>query len=187
MPINHSKFRAIRVTKSGQRGFTLIETMVAFLILAVGLLGLAGLQNTGFQVNQNAYYRTQAAFLAQDMAERMRSNRIEAVADNYINESGLSDGTVEANCLTTTGCSSSAMAANDIYEWQTAVADLLPGGEAVICVDKVPNDGDNASSPNCDGLETSVDEPVYAIKIWWADPFSDTVGDKQLYVSSVTP
>ena len=55
-------------------GFTLIEVLIAMLVLAVGLLGLAGLQATSLKNNQSAYNRSQATQLAYDMADRMRAN-----------------------------------------------------------------------------------------------------------------
>lgn len=56
------------------RGFTLIEVLVALLILAVGLLGVAGVQLLSMQQTANANLRTQATLHAQDMAERIRVN-----------------------------------------------------------------------------------------------------------------
>ncbi|WP_371231181.1 type IV pilus modification protein PilV [Pseudomonas sp. QE6] len=53
---------------------TLIELMVSIVILSIGLLGLAGLQSTGLASNYSAYYRTQASWLAYEMADLMRAN-----------------------------------------------------------------------------------------------------------------
>ena len=55
-------------------GFTLIEVLIAMLVLAVSLLGLAGLQATSLRNNQSAYNRSQATQLAYDLADRMRAN-----------------------------------------------------------------------------------------------------------------
>ena len=55
-------------------GFTLIEVLIAMIILAVGLLGLAGLQATSLRNNQSAYNRSVATQLAYDIADRMRAN-----------------------------------------------------------------------------------------------------------------
>ncbi len=56
-----------------QQGFTLIEVLVAVVVLSIGLLGLAGLQTTGLRNNQSAYYASQAAIYANDIFERMRA------------------------------------------------------------------------------------------------------------------
>ena len=55
-------------------GFTLIEVLIAMIVLAVGLLGLAGLQATSLRNNQSAYNRIKATQLAYDIADRMRAN-----------------------------------------------------------------------------------------------------------------
>lgn len=176
--------RRSRPLQRQQAGFTLIEVMVAFLITAIGLLGLASMQSRGLQVTQNAYFRTQAAFLAMDMAERMRTNRVEAIDLNYVH--GPGDGAQDGNCNNTNGCSATALRDNDIFEWQELVAQL-PGGEAVVCVDSDANTGDNAGSPDCDGNLIDADTPVLAIKVWWQDQFSDDPTEKQRFVLSVSP
>ena len=65
------------------RGITLIEVLVTMVLLGVGLLGLAGLQLRGMQVNQGSTFRSQAAMLAEDMADRMRSDAATAAAHGY--------------------------------------------------------------------------------------------------------
>lgn len=57
-----------------QRGFSLIEVLIALVILAVGVLGLAALQTTGIQYTHDAYIRSQATVIVYDLVERMRNN-----------------------------------------------------------------------------------------------------------------
>ncbi len=64
----------------GNEGFTLLEILVAVLVLSIGLLGIAGLQVTGLRFNHSAYARTQATLLAYELADRMRANRPNDVA-----------------------------------------------------------------------------------------------------------
>ena len=64
-------------------GFTLIEILITLLILSIGLLGLAGLQTKGLQYDQVAFMRSQAAIMADDIADRMRANVLEAQAGIY--------------------------------------------------------------------------------------------------------
>lgn len=109
-------------------GFTLIEVLIAMLVLAVGLLGLAGLQATSLKNNQSAYNRSQATQLAYDLADRMRAN----VAGKTTYTTGTATAT--AACLTTAGCSKEAMAENDLKEWNDAITATLPAGTGTIVV-----------------------------------------------------
>lgn len=110
-------------------GFTLIEVLIAMLVLAVGLLGLAGLQATSLKNNQSAYNRSQATQLAYDLADKMRAN-VAGLA-TYTTAGAAAQKTP---CLTTTGCSPTDMAKNDLFEWNNAVATAFPSGVGAIAV-----------------------------------------------------
>lgn len=109
-------------------GFTLIEVLIAMLVLAIGLLGLAALQATGIRNNQSAYYRGQATQLAYNLADRMRAN----VAGKTTYTTGTATAT--ANCLTTAGCTKEAMAEHDLKEWNDAISSTLPSGTGTVTV-----------------------------------------------------
>lgn len=118
-------------------GFTLLEVLVAMIIMAGGLLGLAGLQATSLKNNQTAYNRSQATQLAYDMADRMRANRTYAKTvtnNNYLLTTKPTEGV--DGCLSSEdgGCTTAQMATNDIFEWNQAVADALPGGTGTVTV-----------------------------------------------------
>lgn len=66
-----------------QCGFSLLEVLVTLVVLSLGILGLAGLQNAALKNAHSALLRAQAAQYAQDMADRMRANRAAAVAGQY--------------------------------------------------------------------------------------------------------
>lgn len=68
---------------TAQAGFSLLEVLIAMAIMAVGLLGLAGLQAQGLKNNQSAYFRSQAALFAYDMVDRLRADRVAAIAGSY--------------------------------------------------------------------------------------------------------
>lgn len=108
------------------KGFTLIEVLIAMLILAIGLIGLAALQITGIRNNQSAYYRSQATQLAYNLADRMRTN----VAGKTTYTTGTATAT--ANCLTTAGCTKEEMAENDLKEWNDAISSTLPSGTGTV-------------------------------------------------------
>ncbi len=61
--------------KAQSSGFSLVEVLVSLLILAIGLLGLAGVQTRGVTSNYSALQRSQATLYAYDIVERMRANR----------------------------------------------------------------------------------------------------------------
>jgi type IV pilus assembly protein PilV len=142
-------------------GFTLIEVLIAMLVLAVGLLGLAGLQATSLRNNQSAYNRGQATQLAYDIADRIRANA--SVANNYAGSfMKLPDATAQADCLVvSTTCTTADMAENDLYEWNCAVA----GG----CENDIPPI--SATLPSGEGIEGTIEEAagVFTITITWDD------------------
>lgn len=155
-------------------GFTLIEVLVTVVILAVGLLGLAGMQAASMRNNHSAYLRSQAVQLSYDMADRVRSNT------EY---RGLFDGLgakETANCETTTGCTAKDMAQNDVFQWEREIAAILPAGDSIICLDATPADGLSSSDAECDGSGTS-----YAVKVWWNDARDG--GAAQRFVMSFRP
>jgi type IV pilus assembly protein PilV len=157
-------------------GFTLVEVLVSILVLSIGLLGLARLQAVALRHNHSAHLRSQATLLAYDMADRMRAN-LQALRDGRYH---LPSAAASPNCLTTSGCTAAQMAAHDTYEWSLAVAQSLPQGQGVICVDSSPADGASAASPACSGTGE-----VYAIKVWWDDTRSGAA--TQQFVVSLAP
>lgn len=82
-----------------QAGFTLIEVLVAVLVLAVGLLGLAGLQTMGLRATTGSYVRTQAIAVAQELAERMRLNKIDPTTSAAYPYDELVDATCDGLTL----------------------------------------------------------------------------------------
>lgn len=123
---------------SAHQGFSLLEVMVALLVLALGLLGLAALQNMGLRLNHQSYERTQATILIYDMIDRMRANPTGVVLGNYALSMTSAPPAAALNCETSSCTSSAAMAAYDMNRWITAVAGTtteraaLAGGEGSI-------------------------------------------------------
>lgn len=120
-----------------QCGMTLIEVLIALLVLSIGLLGIAGLQLTGLRENQNAQYGTQAIYLANDMADRMRANPAGVAAANYdsIDSTSNVDYDTQPACQAT--CNSAEIANIDAYEWlsanvPTSITNTLPSGQGIV-------------------------------------------------------
>jgi type IV pilus assembly protein PilV len=119
-----------------EAGFTLIEVLVAVVILSVGLLGLAATQAVGLRLNQSAYHRGQATLLAYDMADRIRANPVDAAkfATSVYTTKALGAAVTQPTCKTTTGCTPAQMAEQDLFEWRTTLAAALPSGTGSINV-----------------------------------------------------
>ncbi len=114
-------------TKKHSKGFTLLEVMLALVISAVSLLGLASLQAQSLTFNQTAYIRSQATYFAYDMLEKMRMNKTLANTGSY--DLALTDVPNSATCYGTgSTCSQSDFAAADKYEWYDNISTALPGG-----------------------------------------------------------
>jgi type IV pilus assembly protein PilV len=115
----------IKHSRNKQQGFTLLEVLIALLVLSIGLLGLAALQTTGLRSNEMASMRTTSTMLAYDISDRMRANSQGIIDSDYVIGSGAVTGTIP-DC-TATDCTTAQMATFDLSQWKTAVA-LLPGG-----------------------------------------------------------
>jgi type IV pilus assembly protein PilV len=105
-------------SSSRSKGFTLIEVLVTVLIIAIGLLGLAGMQMTSLNNQLEAYQRAQALLLIEDMANRIRANATAARAGGYTLTSGIQYGQEPQD----DGCALKAtIAERDLCEWNTAL------------------------------------------------------------------
>lgn len=119
---------------SRSRGFTMLEVLIALLVFSLGALGMAGLLAMSVRTNHSAYLRTQATFLAQSMADRMRANASWALWSNLYNGSWTSAQTGASNCQGTTGCDYTAIVTRDIAVWTSQVARFLPNAtESINC------------------------------------------------------
>lgn len=104
-------------------GFSLLEVLIALLVLSVGLLGIAGLQTFSLQFNHQSYERTQATLLISDIAERITTNplaaragRYDGVLDTFLASSYTGYGGCPASCG-----NSNELATYDIFIWKSAL------------------------------------------------------------------
>lgn len=101
-------------------GFTLVEVLVSVLVLGIGLLGLAGLQNVGIAAGYSAMQRSQASWLAGEMADLLRANPDAARAGAYdTNFAEVTDGCPRAG--------GSTRAQLDLGQWLASVCETLGG------------------------------------------------------------
>ena len=173
---NRHVVRAGSPVRTLQKGFTLLEVLIAVLVLSIGLLGLASLQATNLRLNQQALMRSQEAHLAYDMIDRMRANMPGVNASAY--DLPTLPTSADTNCTSNTGCTPAAMAAQDYFEWNAAVTATLPDGDGIVCLDSTPQDGADSANPDCDSAGN-----MFAVKLWW-DHDRDPATAPQRYVMS---
>lgn len=120
---------------ASEAGFSMIEVAVALLVLAVGLLGIAGLQTSGMKATLKSQQRTVAMNQVQDLADRIRANLSGLRAKEYIK--AIAGAAPSPDCVSSANtCTAAELAASDLYNWQTASSTLLPAGEGgVTCTD----------------------------------------------------
>ncbi len=119
-----------------EQGFTLIEILVAVLILSLGILGLAGMESLALKSNLSAYHRSQATILAYDLADKMRGNPAGLAPTNrYVPSfpAGVSHACVSYS-VAASACTPQEIAEQDVYEWVAKITDLLPGGVGSLTV-----------------------------------------------------
>src|ERR1700751_2065618 len=91
-----------------ERGFTLLEVLIAMLVMSIGLLGIGKLMMLSARANDSAYMRTQATALAYTILDAMRSNRQSALVRGYDTAMGVFPGPMA--CTVAAPCSSGQQA-----------------------------------------------------------------------------
>lgn len=140
--MRNQKFKKSRLRR--ESGVSLIEVLVAMMILSIGLLGIAALQAQGLRFNHDAYVRTQATNLAYDIVDRMRAN-----PDNLtvgLLAPGQPDGIIDNIALYTTvvtapfNCQAAVFTvANELECWHQSLVDTLPAGSGAITASATAN------------------------------------------------
>ena len=151
-------------------GFTLIEVMVALIILVLGVLGAAAMTLAAIRDSKQSGLRSQASAFAYELSDLMRANAGPG-------SEAVFTGAVPAFVATcwSAGCAPIDMARNDYYEWFTKLTGTngLPGGGAVICRDVASLGSDAVSyGAACDGLVTS---PL-VVKLTWTEKNNNARG-----------
>lgn len=132
-----------------QSGFSLVEVLIALVIMSVGMLGIAGLYVHSMQAGRTSMLRHHAVTLVGDVADRIRANPRAGIA---YEGPGL-DGSCVSDVV---NCDDVAMAGHDILLWKQQATDTLPDGDVDITFD------DSGNPPN------------YVIDVTWSEPGSTT-------------
>ena len=147
----HMRARLAHPTATSQRGVGLIEVLVAVLILALGLLGMAGLQSTSLRANQSSYARSQAVMFSYYMLDAMRADPTAARSGNY-NTTKLCDATALPG---------SSLADNTRKHWITSMRKGL---------------GD--SDTTCGAIECELITGLCTVKVIWNDKRAGGLGEQ---------
>jgi type IV pilus assembly protein PilV len=146
-------------------GFTLIEILIAVLVLAVGLIGASAMQLHALRTRHESALLSAAVRIAAGMAERMRANAA-LVSTTYVGTDydarAVPVPPAPGNQCLDTPCDAAQIAALDIHDLQRQVGTLLPGGRARICRDGQAWSGDRLRWA-CDGATGA---PV-VVKVGW--------------------
>ena len=134
-------------------GFSLLEAMVALVVLSVGMLGIAALHGQSLAASRSAQLRTQAVNLAGDMADRIRVNRLGGAAYAGAPEN---NGCDPQNGGGAVDCTPEEMAAHDLFVWQAQLARYLPNGSGSV-------------------EYAATNPPTYTIRVTWTEPSEGTL------------
>lgn len=111
-----------RPTARRQAGMGMVEVLIALVLFAFGMLGLAGLQTRSLWYGQSSLQRAQATALADDVFDRMRADRSNAKAGRWDTAFGTRAASITGLEIHKT----------DLSDWKRDVEALLPSGEASI-------------------------------------------------------
>lgn len=152
-------------------GFTLIEVLVALLILSIGLLGIAGLQTRGQLNNYAAHIRTEATILAYEIMDKMRVNRQFAIDNIAAGGTGYvvtaKPTSSDPDCDGANSCTTEQLRTYDLIEWYNHIAATLPNGDATIEWD----------------LDTDTATNDYTITISWTLKDDETVENARSFLT----
>ncbi len=115
------------------RGISLIESLIAIVVMALGILGILGVQMRTLSDTSTTVRRAQAIRLIEDLSERMKVNP-NALLNIKDFESGYSEkgsDLTATNCASTP-CTPAEQTQYDLKQWKTTVEQSLPGGQASI-------------------------------------------------------
>jgi len=150
------------------KGFSLVEVLIALIIMSVGMLGIAGLYVQSMQAGRTSMLRHHAITLAGDIADRIRANPTAGAA--YIATPGADNNCVAMGAV----CNVGEMAAHDIFLWRAQALDFLPpmanGTEQVVVT-----------------FNAAAVPPAFTIVVRWDEPTPDNIPPSYTITVPVNP
>lgn len=185
--MNRTRLIARPTPRGLQRGMTMIESLVAIVVLSFGMLGVVGLQAAALQSNKEARYQSSAVRLARELGELLRGNKDVAIATTssanpYLVEYTGTLPTTTANCFTAACTTTLQVAQFQIREWLARVADELPGARVSVCIDDASFDSGGLPVWGCSGSGGTV-----VVKIGWTQATTDHAAYGSSSYGSSTP
>ena len=153
--------------RSKARGFTLYEVLIAVLILAIGILGVTGLQVLSLQQNRSALLRAQALQVGNDILDRIRAN-----PDGTYDNIGFDDDpSGSVNCVgATADCSEDEMATYDIGQWKCSINPHDENGDVYSTCTTLGIAAGNANAlPEGQGAIAVNGDGVHEVSVRWSD------------------
>jgi len=159
------------------RGFTLLEVLVAIVVLSFGVLGVVGLQAAALQSNKEARYQSAAVALGRELGDMMRGNKDVALNTTSTQNPYLVDfsgtlPTTTADCFTAACATTLAVAQFNMREWLKQVQTALPGARVVVCFDDSPYGSDGRPEWDCN----STGNGIAVVKIGWTRQSNNVSG-----------
>lgn len=157
--------------KPGQSGFSILEVLIAIIILSIGMLGAVGMQAASLRANKESRNQATAATFARELAEKMRGNYAVAIkttaADNpFLLDTTLGSTTTVAtpsvNCFTSNCPDLEDAAAWDVADWQRRLQIALPTPRVRTCFDSAPFDAAGLAKWAC-----SDSGDILVLKMGW--------------------
>lgn len=122
----------MRNQKSLKQGFALIESLVAIVIMALGILGILGVQMRTLSDTQNGVRRAQAIRLIENLSERIKVNPNPLSTAVLANYQVTAPGPMATPPACAAACTPTQLALHDIGIWKQQVISTLPGGDAMV-------------------------------------------------------
>ena len=139
MSLNPQKIEfRVGSNRSGQRGISLFESLIALVVLALGVMGFAGVQTRLLVESRTSNYRAIAVGLIDDLNNRLVLNRNAALTNPSPYALAWNDAATAAQDCVTNSCVGPLLAQSDLNQWRALVAASLPGGVASVFLS--PND-----------------------------------------------
>jgi type IV pilus assembly protein PilV len=124
------KARTRRLGARTQRGASLMEVLIAVVVLSMGLVGVSALTITSVRNNQNANIRTRVSVLVEDFADRMRRNG-EGLKQGYYDTVSV-NGNTAATASCASNCTAQATANNDAQLLSQRLGEMFQSSSATV-------------------------------------------------------